>query len=1200
MVSGQRTEPDSGSRQGMALGDPGTSPVPLALFCARLKRMQVACGITQASIARAAQLGRSQMSDILNGKIRRPPGWDVTSAVVRACLEYAEARGRPVPPDLRDEGDWRRRHADLEQDLEAQAGPGPRRNAAARHVASDVTASVAGQAQAVPGGRPRYRLDRAGPGPHGPLGELPVSQLLASCNGVVGFTGRGAELAALRHWRDAAPAGRAALLVHGPGGQGKTRLAAQFAAESRSAGWRVVAARHTGDGSGGHRFSGGQAGGPAGPGGLLVLVDYAERWPAEDLLSLADDPAVAGSVPVRLLLAARSAGWWAGVRHEFTERRFRSGQLRLGPLAAAAGRGDLFDEARDRFAAVLGVPGAYRIQRPPNLGEEAFGLVLAVHMAALAAVDAHARGQRAPADPAALSAYLLDRELAYWQRLCSAGRVRIRPATMARTVFTATLTRPLPYREAAGVLEQVGVPSAGEPADMVITDHGCCYPPADPENVLEPLYPDRLAEDFLALMLPGHDVAAYQPDAWASAVPDLLLAGTGDTTAPPGSGVIRAALTMLVEAACRWPHLVRRHLEPLLRAHPDLALAAGSAVLSTLAGLPELDPGVLGAIEAVFPQHRLADLDPGIADLTARLVRHQLLTEQNPAVCAARLAYLCDRLGLAGRHDEALTAIAEAVRVRRMLAGLVPPVFGPELARSLVSQAGQLMQLGRHEEALAAVEESLGTYRTLAGHEPGAYLGNAAVALECRGNCLSRLGRHAEALEAAQDAVRVRRELAAADPGADPAALGSALHNLGVQLSMMNRHEDALAANEEALGARRELAAASPQQSRPELALSLSNTSASQYRLGRLDQALEAAREAVGLYRDLVAANPSAFRLALTRALHNLGNALSGLGRRDEALALDQEAVGIRRELAAVNPLAFTAGLAKSLDSLAADLNDLGRYDEAVPAAAEAVDILRSLADQNPAAQRHDLARAQSRLSVALSRAGRAEPALVAAQSAATTYHVLSAVEPASFWPELADALEVLGNRLSALDRQAEAVPYEKKAVRIARVLARDGTPGSRDKLAGLLGNLAISLITVNSPAEALSAMHESLRLQRVLAEEDPGRFRPGLAWTLSNTGVYLDRFQRWEEARSAAAEAVTLYRALAGTDPAAYTPHLARSLKNLGVWLIMLGRQHDARTSLAEAMRLYEQLTAHDPGAFRDQLAESRSLLHAATGYRS
>lgn len=110
----------------MELGYSGTASGPLALFCARLKRLQLASGITQARLKDVAHLGRAQMSDMLNGRIKRPPDWNVTIAVVRACLEYAETRGRPVPPDLRDEGDWRRRYADLEHDLDAGGRSGPR------------------------------------------------------------------------------------------------------------------------------------------------------------------------------------------------------------------------------------------------------------------------------------------------------------------------------------------------------------------------------------------------------------------------------------------------------------------------------------------------------------------------------------------------------------------------------------------------------------------------------------------------------------------------------------------------------------------------------------------------------------------------------------------------------------------------------------------------------------------------------------------------------------------------------------------------------------------------------------------------------------------------------------------------------------------------------------------------------------------
>ena len=106
------------------VGDPGATSGLLTLFCGRLKRLQMASGISQSRLLGIVHLGRSQMSDILNGKIKRLPDWDVTIAMVRACLEYAEASSRPVPPDLRDEGDWRRRYADLEYDLDAESRQG--------------------------------------------------------------------------------------------------------------------------------------------------------------------------------------------------------------------------------------------------------------------------------------------------------------------------------------------------------------------------------------------------------------------------------------------------------------------------------------------------------------------------------------------------------------------------------------------------------------------------------------------------------------------------------------------------------------------------------------------------------------------------------------------------------------------------------------------------------------------------------------------------------------------------------------------------------------------------------------------------------------------------------------------------------------------------------------------------------------------
>ncbi|MFD9403098.1 hypothetical protein ACFWA4_30290 [Streptomyces sp. NPDC060011] len=70
------------------------------------------------------------------------------------------------------------------------------------------------------------------------------SRLLSARFQIVDFTGRDQEQAELASWRDQPGPRLSARWLHAPGGQGKTRLAAQFAECSAAAGWKVVAATH--------------------------------------------------------------------------------------------------------------------------------------------------------------------------------------------------------------------------------------------------------------------------------------------------------------------------------------------------------------------------------------------------------------------------------------------------------------------------------------------------------------------------------------------------------------------------------------------------------------------------------------------------------------------------------------------------------------------------------------------------------------------------------------------------------------------------------------------------------------------------------------------------------------------------------------------------------------------------------------------
>ena len=77
---------------------------PVAKFCAALRQLQQNSGLDRAALARRVNYSRSQLYEILDGGIRRPPEWDrLVEPLVRACTGNDERAVR----------DWRRRHSVL-------------------------------------------------------------------------------------------------------------------------------------------------------------------------------------------------------------------------------------------------------------------------------------------------------------------------------------------------------------------------------------------------------------------------------------------------------------------------------------------------------------------------------------------------------------------------------------------------------------------------------------------------------------------------------------------------------------------------------------------------------------------------------------------------------------------------------------------------------------------------------------------------------------------------------------------------------------------------------------------------------------------------------------------------------------------------------------------------------------------------------
>jgi tetratricopeptide (TPR) repeat protein len=1022
------------------------------------------------------------------------------------------------------------------------------------------------------------------------LRELP-SRMLSARFAVVGFTGRESEKGDLLEWCQTGPR-LAVRWLYAPGGQGKTRLAAQVADELIGGGWKVVSATHGPGavlpplGSQDMRLANAK--------GLLLIIDYADRWSLTHLTWLFSNALLhQSSTLTRVLLLARTAYAWPALRQELDHYQAGTSEQLLPSLPREPEKRErVFIAARDSFAPHYGLTDTSAIAPPAQLDRPDWDLTLTVHMAALAAVDSYVRGLPAPKDPVGLTAYLLDRERTHWTHLYE-NRARsdknapglefqTPPSVMSRATFTAALTGPVSHPLGKRILDSLDLEL---PSDRILTDHAACYPPADPglATVLEPLYPDRLAEDFLGVSMPGH--AANQPAyAWAPPTATTLL-GRGEADVP--AIYTPRAITFLAAAAERWPHLGDTFLYPLLRDDPQLAIDAGSAALAALAFVAQVPIDVLEAIERLFTSERHADLDPGIAVVVRRLTEHRLSIADKPGQDAQLYLNLGRRLSLAGDHRQALQATEEAARIYRSLAISNPQRFDRDLSKSLTNLGMARFRVGRWEEALAATEEAVELLRRPHGENLAAPDPDLATSLNNLSLMQSQQGQREEALRTIEAAVEIRRRLVADNPSAFEADLAMSLANLCVMQSALGRRTDALPVAEEAVDLFRGLAAANPAAFEPELATSLINLGNRLRQLGRWEEALQTSEEALEIRRRLVAANPAAFEADLAMSLGNLGSDMSYLGRRAEALAVTRECVELYRRLAADNPAAFEPHLASSLDNLGTDLSRANQQEEALAAAEEGTDIRRRLVAGNRAAFEADLAMSLTNLGNRMFDLGRRDEAMAVTKEAVEIYRRLAETNPAGFQPYLAGLLDNLGADLSHAGQLEEALDSTREAVEIYRqLLAKPDMLTFESDLAMALANFGSHLSALARQGEALEAIAEAVELFRRLAARNPAEFEPYLAGSLGNLGRALSEMGQREDALDATREAAELCRRLVAGNPTAFEPYLAEALDNLGRCMSDLDRQEEAMAVTEEAVGLYRQLAVAHPVPFELNLA--------------
>ncbi|MFJ4717517.1 helix-turn-helix domain-containing protein [Streptomyces sp. NPDC088785] len=96
---------------------PGATPGgPVPEFCARLRALVVASGLQQNRVASRVGKSPAALSDLLRGRVARPPAWDDVRRIVECCAAAREAGPRAVAAEV---DAWRHLHGRLVEVYEA-------------------------------------------------------------------------------------------------------------------------------------------------------------------------------------------------------------------------------------------------------------------------------------------------------------------------------------------------------------------------------------------------------------------------------------------------------------------------------------------------------------------------------------------------------------------------------------------------------------------------------------------------------------------------------------------------------------------------------------------------------------------------------------------------------------------------------------------------------------------------------------------------------------------------------------------------------------------------------------------------------------------------------------------------------------------------------------------------------------------------
>ncbi|EPJ37454.1 hypothetical protein STAFG_5497 [Streptomyces afghaniensis 772] len=919
--------------------------------------------------------------------------------------------------------------------------------------------------------------------PYVPIdGETGPLQQLWARHDVIRFLPRD-ELDFLQDWfqapdPDEGPRTRIALL-HGQGGAGKTRLAAELASRLSHEGWYagfLVRSPDPRDLS--------WLGHVASP--LLVVVDYVEDAKSSDVVNLLR-AVRRRTEPTCLILTARTvSGWWeeiaGALRHEAHPYVLENRPLR----PRHPRQNDVYRAALHSFGGPQSVALAGTPPPDPNAGRwTTLDLVM------LGWLAARQDGGDLPESEEGLYEEILRHELNYWKRSYRAQVGKPSESLLRAVGACISLLAPRADRlsNALKAVEDLAEDAKWrrEVAELFVE-----LLPVTPEDGTLAVRPDPVGSHLAAGEF-GSDQRLLRRCLEQADEHELLNACVGLSRVSASSGAELA--TGLASAALNDVHDLWA---------PALAVAAtqGGPFVRALERVAESEENWLPLAELA------ATLPMGNTNLRRlALIATQRSAPQGPGdgteeALAARASWLNNlavRQNESGEREAALVSATEAVRHWRGLAEADADTYLPDLAMALNNLAVQQSETGDRQTALTTTTEAIQHYRTLTKANPAAYLPNLADALNNLAVQQNQVGNRQAALATATEAIDLYRGLAEADAATYLPHLATGLANLANHQSQTGDIQAALTTATEAVHHYRTLTQANPAAFLPGLAMALNNLANRQSQTGNRQAALTTANEAVHRYRTLTQANPAAFLPDLARALNNLANHQSQTGDRQGALITATEAVHHYRTLTQANPAAYLPNLATALSNLASHQSQTGDTQAALTTVTEAVTIRRTLTEANPAAYLPDLAMALNNLANQQSQTGDTQAALTTVTEAVHHHRTLTRVNPAAYLPNLATALNNLAVQQSETgDRQA-ALTTANEAVQHYRTLTEANPAAYLPDLAMALNNLANHQSQTGDTQGALTTATEAVQHYRTLTQANPAAYLPNLATALNN-----------------------------------------------------------------------------------------------------